>query len=554
MSSLPLQLPCLVSEVDRLEREVRDLDRDVQREEAQAAVDGEIISRLLEKEKKVRQEVSDITQDTLEWEYRERCLAQAIECSYKSLEFYRWKEAEGNTRLDREIKKTDDLFISLKFHVDRFQKKYDESMEQIGQLPGFDQMREIEEKKEKLAEMEEENKKLKKEIEEAKIMRTRDWLRFQKSCIFLAMKGKKAWETFREMETLRAIKESTSPSNEDNPIDDQIDEMKNLDEGGRNETLPGNNSPASCETSMAESSQESSLILGLSGRVEASEASTVSPPAELKQVSIEIPILTPQIHSLILSPESDPSPVSTPKKSSPAPKSRPSSTLALGSSIISSLRGKFRDRDSPKKESKIKIKSSQSSEASDSEEPKPKDRQGPQASVLSPRIKKLKFGLPNFLFKKKFPHDITKVSAEVVGEQSEGSSADKIKPRTAGREVLSRRSLDQIQTEGSSFKKPAPVTLPRPRRESSLPSLPMSSLQPILPTIDSLLVPEENPVTSEVEARDLPEEKVSASTMEDIDVRKSVSELASPHEFLESPRGGEDFFNKYKYNFTNIIF
>ena len=505
MSSLPLQLPYLVSEVDRLEREVRDLDRDIQREEAQAAVVSEIISRLLEKEKKVRQEVSDITQDTLEWEYRERCLARAIESSYKSLEFYRWKEAEGNTRLDREIKKTDDLFISLKFHVDRFQKKYDESMEQIGQLPGFDQMREIEEKKEKLAEMEEENKKLKKEIEEAKIMRTRDWQRFQKSCILLAMKGKKAWDAFREMETLRAaMKESTSPSTEENPIDDQIDEMKNLDEGGRNETLPGNNSRASCETSIVESSQESSLILGLSGRVEASEASTVSPPAELKQVSNEIPILTPQIHSLILSPESDASPVSTPKKSSAAPKSRPSSTLALGSSIISSLRGKFRDRDSPKKESKIKIKSSQSSEASDSEEPKPEDRQGLQASVLSPRIKKLKFGLPNFLFRKKFPHGITKVSAEVVGEQSEGSSADNIKLRPAGREVLSRRSLDQIQTEGSSFKKPAPVTLPRPRRESSLPSLPMSSLQPILTTIDSLLV---------------------------------------PHEFLESPRGGEDFFS-----------
>ena len=168
MSSLPLELPDLVFEVDRLEKEVLHLTRDVQREEAQAALLAEFISKDQEKERKLQKEISDICQDTQDWECRERCLAGAIESSYKNLEFLRKMEAEGNTKLDQEVKKTDDLLKSLKLQVDGFQKKYDEDMEIIGRLPGFDQKKEIEQKKEKLAKIEEENKKLMEELEESK--------------------------------------------------------------------------------------------------------------------------------------------------------------------------------------------------------------------------------------------------------------------------------------------------------------------------------------------------------------------------------------------------
>merc|ERR1712208_5985 len=103
------------------------------------------------------------------------CLAWAIQSSYKNLKVLRKMEAEGNTKLDQEVKKTDDLFKSLKLQVDGFQKKHDEDMEIIERLPGFDQKKEIEQKKEKLAEIEEENKKLKEELEENKKRKKSEW-------------------------------------------------------------------------------------------------------------------------------------------------------------------------------------------------------------------------------------------------------------------------------------------------------------------------------------------------------------------------------------------
>ena len=287
---------------------------------------------------------------------------------------------------------------------------------------------------------------MKEELEENKKRKKSEWEHFQKSCLLLAGKGLKARESFREMEASKAVfKQSKSTSTRDNftagagalamEIDEQVevDDHDDPNDEQDEDEVTRNNSPASLESITAQVSQ-TPVTISQSDLVKASEASSLPSPAELNLVSppeeLEVPT-APPLSSLAqpLSPQSDLSPASTPKKSSATPKSRPS-PLAVGSSILSSLRGKFRDRsDSPKREKKFK--SPQASDASDSEEPRPPLPGSSQAPVQSPRLKKLKLGLPNFLLKKKTSQDQNKVQAgaEEVVDQSERSFTKNTKPK-----------------------------------------------------------------------------------------------------------------------------
>ena len=183
-----------------MEQEVRDLGREVEREESQTSHLEEMITREQEREGKLRMEISNISKETLEWEDRERFLVGAIESNYQNYQVLQQMEVEGRAKLSQETLRTDELMKSLKIQFEAFQNKYNEDMKILAQLPGFAQEKEIEEKKEKLAKIEEENKKLSEQIEESRRRKKKEWESFQKSCIQLARKGLEAKEKMMKFE------------------------------------------------------------------------------------------------------------------------------------------------------------------------------------------------------------------------------------------------------------------------------------------------------------------------------------------------------------------
>ena len=354
----------LLERVDRLEIEVRVLNRQVEREAIQGVFIEEIIAKDLEKERRLCRDVSDIRKEMLEWEARDKFLCEAIESNQENyMELHRM-DVLGKTKLTQETKRSNDLCDFVKSKFDIFHEKYDE-VEIIKQ-------KEVEKKKDELLEVEENNMKHLEKIKEIKKTEKIDWRSFQKSCIFLAGTGKEAEEKWRNLETARAaFNESKLASNEkdngDSNVDakgDKINKAEDVDQAVAQEY-------------------------------------PIFPPSSLNKVS------TPKKH--------------TSAKSMAFP-------LTRGTSIISSLKERFRDRSgSPRKDKQLKNSkessddgevveiSATSSHDSDSSEPKFKAPLLPPVSNAAGA--RLKFS--SFL-KKKTSQGVKEVTrTELVGGSAE---------------------------------------------------------------------------------------------------------------------------------------
>jgi len=508
MSSQPPQLTDLMSQVDRLEQEVKDLAREVERKERQAVCLEEKITRDMEKEERLLKEIRNISSVSLELEDRERFLAGAIQSTFQDLKVLQQMEAEGKTKLCQEIKKTDDLFVSLKRKLDVFQSKYIEDIKMLEQLPVYAEEKEIEEKMEKLAKIEEENQELEEEIEERRTRKKKEWESLERSCIFLAGKGLEAKEKFRKLE---ALKSSESKSHEEESavrvveLDDTLDVTETATEPSKplNTETPetSSDSDPSSNEARGEIYEENHAIL-----IESIQDSTSGVPQPTSTLAPE-EVAEPNLK------------VSTPKSKS-----------FLGSSFITSLKKGF---SSPKKEKKVQSLDVEVQEAleevSGCSEPRVKDSLFP-TPAQRPKLKSFKLGLPSFLLKKKV-QDITKLRADTDTETGEEAS-EVLKSRTLSSNrgespvdissglqprlelslpepTGSRRSLDQLHGSGDLLSSQnvhsTRLTLPAPRRETSLQSLSqpsaLSSKKPAaaltLPALNSLLLQNKKPeVTS----------------------------------------------------------
>ena len=105
-----LSLPDLLAQVDSLQQQLKDLGREVEAEENHVACLEEKITKDLEKEAKLRQDVSNISKELLEWEGREKFLAGAIDSNYQNYQVLQQMEVEGRTKLSQERKKTEEKF------------------------------------------------------------------------------------------------------------------------------------------------------------------------------------------------------------------------------------------------------------------------------------------------------------------------------------------------------------------------------------------------------------------------------------------------------------
>lgn len=534
-------------QLDRLEREVKDLAREVQWEKSRVVHLEEIINRDVEKEQELSREITNLSRDTLEWKEREQFLHGAIESSYKTLQVLQKTEVEGKTKLLEEVKKTDDLMNSMKSRFEVFEKKYNEEMEIIRKLPGFVERKEIEEKKEKLAGIVEENKKLLDAIEERKDGRRMKWKRFQKSCILLAEKGKEAKEKFRELKASKAALKSNSKepevaSAEDMEVDDQVDEM---DTAELNSTAPdeelekGISSPEKePEVSEERLSPRENLNLPSSEK-SLIQHDAVKVPTSKEHLSIDIPIQDGES--------------SGSKEKLTAP-SKPKSRFTLGGSIFSSLRKGLGGRtNSPRNKGNLGPRQESSDVEMDPSEESPSMMSPPHSENISPEPQ-LNIPLPppptsgqtfqlkslKKFQKKKTAQDLHRPRAEAAaggdGERAPALSqtkkqevplsppSDVSQPRpelVEGKvEAANRRSLDQLHLPEYPNRNSSDLALSRPKGETgqkltqkslTLPKLAVSARAPVckvVPVKESLALA---PVVKVVPVKESPKLSLSVA-------------------------------------------
>ena len=394
-----LSLPDLLAQVDRLQQELKDLDREVGREENHVAHLEMMITKDQEKETKLRQDVSNVSKELLEWEDRERFLAGAIDSNYQNYQVLLQMQVEGKTKLSQERKKSDDLYKSLKTKFDFYQKKQQEELEILNALPGFVEGKEVEEKKTKLAEMRRENQRLQEEIAARKETKKNDWEGFVKTCVSLAESGVEANKKWEKLISSRQELSRRSRSSQTQlPTEDVAEEMDTAEE----------EEEVRAESLLDSSSQEERM----EENSEAPEESQQTPAAAASQfLSPDRPRLSTEVNKVLSPAPATPTSSDVQEISAVTPSTPKTKTfqLGLGSSIISSLR-RFREKsNSPAKDVEMEDVGNLSS-VKTPEVPQPQFHRSP---AKTPKLKSFKLGMPSFL-KKKPLQDQSQVEASVA--------------------------------------------------------------------------------------------------------------------------------------------
>ena len=587
-----LSLPDLLAQVDSLQQQIKDLGREVEGEEKHVVHLEEMITKDQEKEARLRQDVNNISKELLEWEDRERFLAGAIDSNYKNYQVLQQMEVEGKTKLSQERKKTDDLFKSLKAKFEVLQKKQEEDMKILSALPGYVEGKVLAEKKAKLAKIKGENRRLLEEFAGEKESNKKVWEDFQESCISLAEAGLEAKQKLEKLFSIR--EEMRRRSHTQPPTEDHVEEMETTEEE---------------EEAGAGPSQEEMLVESFVPPEESREVSApVLPPSQL----LKIPALSPDpprpspelspVPSLSLS-LSAATPAVTPGPALPATPKTKTLQLGLGSSIMSSFRRGFREKDSPAKDVEMEDVGKISSVKS------PECPQLNRSPVKTPKLKSFKLGLPSFLKKKPLQDQEVEGEARVVlpvtatnnnniqpePEQSQApkkpvvtptrarpSQGDSRTPRVLPslprlsltkpvqkkEEGESRRSLDQLTISGRSLgqialkktlEKPLKVgegkednqlvKEARPRTLLMLPNL-TKPAGPREPLAETLKKPEAA-LAAAPESDGSPRNQGSPGQDEDQE-KAASSVFGSPEQasFLVSPTEGPDFFSDLGTDFS----
>ena len=112
-----MSLSALLAEVDKLEREIRDLRREEQRGEEYVKQLEEIIDRGIRQGKEIERDIVDINRTIAELEQRERFLISAMETASQSVQLLKRMENDAREKLHHEVNTTNDLFRKLRAQV-----------------------------------------------------------------------------------------------------------------------------------------------------------------------------------------------------------------------------------------------------------------------------------------------------------------------------------------------------------------------------------------------------------------------------------------------------
>ena len=427
-----------------------------------------MISKDQEKEAKLCQDVSNISQELLEWEDREKFLAGAIESSYQNYQVLQQMRVEGKTKLSQERKKSDDLYQSLKAKFELFQKKQEEEVEILKTLPGFADGKAAEEKKAKLVEIKRENQRLLEEIEGGKESKKEVWKDFSKSCITLAETGLEANQKLeklfstkeelkrrggmsrrshrsQEMETeeevVRVPGATAVPSQEEMSVQDNVEETIDEEEAVE---VP----EAGASTIQEEMYGESSVPVQ-----ESQQAPTPAlSPAKLNQNLCRHRLSSEFNKEFSPPPATQSSDLQQDSALTPGLPSTPKTKtfqLGLGSSIISSLRRGFREKaNSTGKD--VEMEEVEVTPAVKS----PESGQVHLSPAKTPKLKSFKLGLPSFLKKKPQPDQSSDVQAESEGD------VRVVVPVKAVKTISSNNNNQSESQQSQPQKKPMMVLTP----------------------------------------------------------------------------------------------
>jgi len=229
MTSSGISLSALLSQVDKLEGELKSLTREVDKGEQYVKTLEDMIERDMNEYAEKEKTVSDIGKDIRELEDREHFLKNAIENANQSSRLLSQMESDAKAKLNQEVNRTNELFHKLSGQASHYKDKLAKEEEKLKQIPAFQNYLAMEErvaqKKLKLAEEQAKVNELQKLADKRKGGKTRqeprDWSTFVKECVNLAELWLKKRREFTEANS--APIRSSSPTDIELPHDSDED-------------------------------------------------------------------------------------------------------------------------------------------------------------------------------------------------------------------------------------------------------------------------------------------------------------------------------------------
>ena len=140
-----VSLSQLLAEVDRLERELKELGREAQRGGDFVHQLQEIVERDTKRVEDIERNTSKIAQEMVEWEARERFLTDAVSTGTQSSQLLVQMESQARSKLEEERKITNKLKEELVAKVKTFGKKVEDEEDKYQKIPQYVKMLKIEE-------------------------------------------------------------------------------------------------------------------------------------------------------------------------------------------------------------------------------------------------------------------------------------------------------------------------------------------------------------------------------------------------------------------------
>jgi len=217
-----MSLSQLLAEVDKLEREIKLLNREAQKGEQYVHLMEEMIDRDMKKYAEIERDIANISKESRELEERDKFLTNAIQSGVQSANYLKKMENEAQLKLQREMTITNDLYQKLSKQVSEMRNKVESEEDMIKNIPEFamiksrdkdeaDMELQISQEKKKIEHLKEEISKYEKCNEGAK------WEDFMEMCVKLAEVGLDYYQNADKLDHILKEKEK---------VDHEIGEIK----------------------------------------------------------------------------------------------------------------------------------------------------------------------------------------------------------------------------------------------------------------------------------------------------------------------------------------
>jgi chromosome segregation ATPase len=132
-----VSLSQLLAEVDRLESELKKLGREAQRGGDFVHQLQEIVEKDTKRVEDMEDNTSKITQEMLEWEAREKFLTDAVSRGTQSSQLLVQMETQARSKLELEMKITNQFKEELVVKVRTFAKKVEDEEDKYQKIPQY---------------------------------------------------------------------------------------------------------------------------------------------------------------------------------------------------------------------------------------------------------------------------------------------------------------------------------------------------------------------------------------------------------------------------------